>query len=150
LSSYAQQQTQQQTPQKLSSGTLPTKALVLNFMNAFEAIYQPEMTKDTLDKYYNFMTSDVIDYHMAYNVVRKGAEGIKRSRKGLLNKAKSSIHYKLEVESIIIGSSTAVVVYREDARYIKNEKIKDFKGRTIQILEFDEHAKIKLMRRYQD
>jgi len=124
---------EQQVPQKFDSGKQPTEALILNFMQAFEAVYQPNMTENELDKYFDFMTTDLIDYHMAYNVMKSGLEGINKSREGLLKKAKNSIHYKLNVESIIIGTSTAVVVYLEDAKYVKIKKLQGQNNRSFRV-----------------
>jgi len=137
-------------PQKSAHNEPINKELIVNFMTKFEMIYQPDMNESDLDNYFNFMTDDVVDHHVAYNVIRSGLAGRNKARKGLLKKAKNSIQYELEIESISIGTSTAVVVYIEHAKYIKDKKIKNFKGRTIQVLEFDDSNKIKVMRRYQD
>jgi ketosteroid isomerase-like protein len=117
------------------------------FMNAMQQVYQPQATSKDLDDLFAFMTDDVTDYHAAYGVTMVGKE---KKRKGLQQKAIDSINYELSVESIIMGTDTAIIEFKEDAKYIKNGKPKLFLGRTIMVLEFNEDGLIKHMRRYLD
>ena len=145
-----QTQTLSAAEKTVAGKTVIDKTLILDFMQAFNSVYQPEMTETDIDRYFAFMTPDVEDHHVSYNVVISGIEGREKSRRGLLNKGKNSISYTHNIEHITLGTAMAVVVFNEDAKYIKNGKEKHFIGRTITILEFNEQGKIAIMRRYQD
>ena len=118
-----------------------------NYMIAMQQVYQPNASAKDIDALFAFMADDITDYHAAYGVTLKGTE---KKRKGLQQKALDSISYKLTVESIIMGTETAIIEYKEDAKYIKNGKPKHFLGRTIMVLEFNQQGLIKHMRRYLD
>jgi ketosteroid isomerase-like protein len=125
----------------------PTKSLVQAFVSAYEDVKQPEIKKEDLEHYFSYMSDDITDYHAAYGVTIKGKE---RKRKGILKKAQDMISFSMDIESIAIGSETAVVVVNEDSKYYKDGKLKHFKGRTIVVLEFNEKGLIQHMRRYLD
>lgn len=126
---------------------ISSKQLVLNFVTARNADYQSTMTDKDLDKYISFLSDELVDFHAAYNVTQKGTEKL---RQGFKNKAKHSVRYQAKAEEIIIGSHTTVFTLIEDSEYYKRGKLKQFKGRTITVLEFDDKGLIKHMRRYLD
>jgi len=128
----------------------PNKPLIADFMLAMNAVYQSQMTNKDIDHYFAFMSADIVDHHVSYNVVQSGKEGRDKARAGLLKKREGSISSMLKIESITTGTATAVVVFNEDAHYYKKGKKKHFIGRTILVLEFNEQGKIAVMRRYQD
>ncbi len=105
-------------------------------MQAMNTVYQSQMTHN-----FAFMSADIVDHHVSYNVIQSGEEGRKKARVGLLNKGDASISYKLKIESIAVGTATAVVVFSEDAHYYKQGKEKHFVGRTILVLEFNKQGK---------
>lgn len=125
----------------------PTKDLVKEFVAAYVAVKQPKMNKIDLQHYFSYMEDDITDFHAAYGVTIKGKD---KQRKGMIKKAQKMISFSLDIESITVGSETAVVVVNEDSKYYKNEKLKHFKGRTIMVLEFNDKGLIKHMRRYLD
>jgi len=125
----------------------PTKDLVQSFVSAYVAVKQPKVNKQDLEHYFSYMDDDITDFHAAYGVTIKGKD---RKRKGILKKAQEMISFHMDIESITIGSETAVVVVNEDSKYYKDEKLKHFKGRTIVVLEFNDKGLINHMRRYLD
>lgn len=68
----------------------------------------------------------------------------------LVRKLPNNISFSVEVEDLIVGTSTAVVVLNGESEYKKEGEYKRFAGRTIIVLEFDEQGLIKEMRRYLD
>ena len=60
------------------------------------------------------------------------------------------VSVKEVIDSIVLGTNTAVVVVNENSKYYKNDRLKDYKGRTILLLEFDQDDLITHMRRYMD
>ncbi|GAC21795.1 nuclear transport factor 2 family protein [Paraglaciecola arctica] len=131
----------------ISAQAKPTEDLVKAFISASEKTRQPDMKKVDLESYLAFMSDEVIDYHAAYGRTFTGKEHF---RKGIVKKAASMISMSENIESIVLGSDTAVVVVNEDSKYHKNGAIKHFKGRTILVLEFNEQGLISQMRRYLD
>lgn len=125
----------------------PTKESVQAYVTAYVAVKQPKMNTEDLEHYFSFMDDEVTDFHAAYGVTINGKE---RKRQGLIKKAQEMIAFELNIEDIIIGTDTAVVVVNEDSEYYKDEKLKHFKGRTIMLLEFNDKGLISHMRRYLD
>lgn len=125
----------------------PSIEVVNAFISASEQTRQPDMKNEDLDAYLAFMADDVVDYHAVYGRTFSGKEHF---RKGIVKKAASMISMVETIESIVLGSSTAVVVVNEDSKYHKNGAVKHFKGRTILVLEFNEQGLISQMRRYLD
>ncbi len=127
------------------------KKIVERFMSAMQQAYQPQKSPQAitkqLDAYFAFMAEDITDYHAAYGVTIKGTE---KSRNGLQQKALDSISYELTIKTIIIGTDTAIIEFKEDAKYIKNGKPKHFLGRNIMLLEFNDDGLIQHIRRYLD
>jgi hypothetical protein len=131
----------------ISAQAQPSVELVNAFITASERTRQPDMKNEDLEGYLAFMSDEVIDYHAAYGRTFTGKEHF---RKGIVKKAASMISLAENIESIVLGSTTAVVVVNEDSTYHKNGAIKHFKGRTILVLEFDEQDLITHMSRYLD
>lgn len=123
----------------------------LLFLNAFvtasEQARQPDATQDEVEAYLAFMADDLVDHHIAY---ARSFHGKAHLRGGIKQKAMSMVSISQSIESIVLGSSTAIVVVTEDSEYYKDEKLKRFQGRTILVLEFDEDGLISQMRRYLD
>jgi ketosteroid isomerase-like protein len=134
-------------PFATSAQVQPSVDLVNAFISASEKTRQPDMKKEDLEGYLAFMSDDVVDYHAAYGRTFSGKEHF---RKGIVKKSAAMISMVETIESIVLGSNTAVVVVNEDSKYHKNGAIKHFKGRTILVLEFNEQGLISQMRRYLD
>ena len=81
--------------------TKPTEQLIKDFVAAHNAVYQPNMTDQDLDRYIGFLSSELTDFHAAYNVTMNGTEDM---RKNFKTKQKDSVRYQATVEDIIIGS----------------------------------------------
>ncbi|MDA8020544.1 MAG: nuclear transport factor 2 family protein [Thermoanaerobaculia bacterium] len=124
-----------------------TKELALDFVAAFEAVRQPDVEARDFENYFAFMADDVVDHHVAYGVMVSGKE---KPRENLKRKLPNNISFDIEIEDMIVGTSTAVVVLNEDSEYKKDGKYKHFVGRTILVLEFNEERLIQEMRRYLD
>jgi hypothetical protein len=125
----------------------PTNELIQSFVSAYVAVKQPKINNEDLEHYFSFMEDNITDYHAAYKVTIKGKD---KKRQGIIKKASNMVSFSMEIESIILGSQSAVFVVNEDSKYYKDEKLKHFKGRTIMVLEFNEKGLIKHMRRYLD
>ena len=121
--------------------------LVKSFIAAYEAAHQPKATDKDLDHYFSFMSDDIVDEHVAYRVISKGKD---KPRKNLKAYALRTVSWTETIESIILGSETAVVAVITDSKYYKNDKLKHFVGRTLWVLEFNEQGLINYIRRYQD
>ena len=119
----------------------------MSFIAAYEAAHQPKVTDNDLDHYFSFMSDNIVDEHVAYRVKSEGKD---KPRKNLKAYALRTVSWTETVESIILGSKTAVVSVITDSKYYKNDKLKHFVGRTIWVLEFNEQGLISYIRRYQD
>ncbi|WP_133566460.1 nuclear transport factor 2 family protein [Marinicella litoralis] len=125
----------------------PSQELIQSFVTAISAANQPTTTEDDLKHYFTFMTDDVTDFHAAYGVTMSGKEG---PMKNMLKNVANKRSFKVNLSDVILGSDTAVMVLNEESVYLKNGQTKNFKGRTLWVLEFNEHDKIKHIRRYLD
>lgn len=125
----------------------PSKQRVKDFMAAFESARKPEMTAAELEHYFSFMADDVTDFHAAYGVTIDGKD---RPRTGMVTKARQRTSFSIDIEQIVMGSSTAVVTFDEDTEYYKDGQLKHFQGRTILLLEFNDDDQIQHIRRYLD
>jgi|GEM_PF-3313462 len=125
----------------------PTKEWVQSFVTAYVAVKQPKMNQTDLENYFSYLADDLTDFHAAYGVTIKGKE---RKRQGMIKKAQDMVAFRMTIEDMIIGSQTAVVVVIEDSEYYKGEQLKQFRGRTILLLEFNDEGLISHMRRYLD
>jgi len=124
-----------------------TENKIKSFILAQEAMYQPKMTSDDIERYLSYMTEDFTDHHAAYNVTMKGKES---DRKNMPEMVKSIVNYKFEIEDIIIGRGTAIVSYFEIFKENKGKNLVSKNLRTIMVLEFNEDGLINHIRRYQD
>ena len=125
----------------------PTTELIERLITASEKARQPDMQIHDVETYLAFLSEDLIDYHAAFNRTFSGKAHL---RKGIVNKAASMVSISENIESIILGTDTAIVVVNEDSKYYKKGELKYFKGRTILVLEFNQQGLISQMRRYLD
>ncbi len=123
------------------------KAKVEGFFSTMAALYQPEMSENDLENYFAYIADDLTDYHAAYGVTMSG---VVKPREAYTQRKPNNISYKLDIESLVLGTNTAVAVIKENAIYIKQGKEKHFIGRTIYVLEFNSEGLIHHMRRYLD
>lgn len=130
-----------------STQAKPSIDLVKAFILASEKTRQPDMEKEDLERYLAFMSDEVIDYHAAYG---RSFTGKDHFRKGIVKKVASMVSMAKNIEGIVLGTHTAVVIVEEDSKYYKNGVLKHFKGRTILVLEFNNQDLISQMRRYLD
>lgn len=129
----------------------PTLNLVESFLLAADSTYQPTEDKAkinaAIDYYMSFFADDFTDFHAAYGVTISGKDTMKKNK---LNKHAQMVANNWLIESVILGSTAAIAVIKENSSYYKNNKIKHFQGRTIFVLEFNEQGKIAHLRRYLD
>lgn len=125
----------------------PTEELIESFVSAMSSANQPSTKQQDIESYLSFMTDDYTDFHAAYKVTQSGK---KKALDNMLRNVASRKSFKIELSDVILGTDTAVMVINEESVYLKRGEIKNFKGRTIWVLEFDEHNKISHMRRYLD
>lgn len=125
----------------------PTTELITKFISASEKARQKNATQQDIDHFLAFLSDDMTDHHIPYNVSFTGKQHL---RDGFKRKAKTMISVKERIEDIVLGTSTAVVVVNEDSKYYKRDKLKHYLGRTILVLEFNEQGLISSMRRYID
>ncbi|MGJ8664172.1 MAG: nuclear transport factor 2 family protein [Marinicella sp.] len=125
----------------------PSNKLIESFVEAMSAANQPSATQHDIEQYLTYLTDDFTDYHAAYHVTQSGKENALKNK---LKKVENMKSFQANIEDIILGTDTAVMVINEDSVYLKQGEIKNFKGRTIWVLEFDEHNKIHHVRRYLD
>jgi TPP-dependent indolepyruvate ferredoxin oxidoreductase alpha subunit len=125
----------------------PSIKLIKAFISASENARQPDSKKKALEEYLAFFTDDFTDHHIAYGVLFKGKDKL---RKGIVSSGTSMVSVVETIEDIVLGTDTAVVVVNEDSKYYKKGKLKHFKGRNILVLEFNEQGLITQMRRYLD
>ncbi|MFK8053326.1 MAG: nuclear transport factor 2 family protein [Woeseiaceae bacterium] len=125
----------------------PSAAFVSAFIAASEQARQPAATTEDLDAFLAFLADDVTDHHIAY---ARSFEGTAHLKKGIPQKVASMVSIAQDIESIILGSNTAVVVVNERSEYYRNETLRQYEGRTILILRFDEEGLINEIRRYLD
>lgn len=130
-----------------STQAKPSVDLVKAFIYASEKTRQLDMKMEDLEGYLAFMSDEVIDYHTAYG---RSFTGKDHFQKGIVKKVASMVSTAKNIESIVLGTHTAVVLVEEDSKYYKNGVLKHFKGRTILILEFNDQGLISQMRRYLD
>ena len=130
-----------------AASTQSTKEVTLAFIKAFEAVRQPDMKDKDMVTYLSFMADDIVDYHAAYGVRIEGKE---RPKENIIRKLPDNISFDVDIEDLIVGTSTSVVVLKEQSEYRKDGEYKRFAGRTILVLEFDSNQQIKEMRRYLD
>lgn len=122
-------------------------ATITDFVLAMEAVKQPDKTPEDVAAYLAFMTDDVSDIHVAYNV---SFEGKQKLRQNLLESTRKIFNASLELEGITLGSGVAIVQLTESSKYVRRNELVDFSGRTILVLELTEDGHISQMRRYLD
>ncbi len=122
-------------------------ARVQAFVEAKEAAGQPNKTAADVEAYLAFLTEDISDAHVVYNVTLDGKEKI---RSTLMTSNRVKFHFSLDIESITMGTNVAIVEYLEASQYVRRDELVDFAGRTIMVVEFNDAGLIHHMRRYLD
>ena len=123
----------------------PTKEWLTNFVAASETARKVDASDKDIENYLAMMADDLLDVHVQYNVQFEGKEPL---RKGLYTKRETMISVEESIEDMILGTDTAVIVVNETSSYYKREQVRNFKGRTIFVLHFNENGLVKEMRRY--
>ena len=122
----------------------PTKQWLTDFVAASETARQPKATDADIERYLSMMADDLLDVHTQYNVeIDKDT-----LRKGLKNNRETMVSVVETIEDLILGSDTAVLVVNETSSYYRRGTLKNFTGRTILVLHFNDAGLIKVMRRY--
>ncbi|MFK7886558.1 MAG: hypothetical protein AB8G16_06780 [Gammaproteobacteria bacterium] len=134
--------------------TLPTSAraepsveFVSAFFSAYENARQPDAKMDDIETFLAFLADDLTDHHIAYSRTFQGKDHL---RTGIQRKSQSMVSLSQDIESVVVGTSTVVAVVNEASQYHKDDKLKQFQGRTIYVLVFDDTGLIKEIRRYLD
>lgn len=123
----------------------PSKEWLTQFIAASETARKPDASDKDIEDFLTMLADDFLDVHVQYNVQFEGKESL---RKGLYSKRETMISVEESIEDMILGTDTAVIVVNENSSYYKREQIRNFKGRTILVLHFNDNGLVKEMRRY--
>lgn len=125
----------------------PTEATIQAFVEASERARQPDMTDQDLEAFLAYLSDELVDFHAAYGRTFNGKDHL---RNGIPRKAEAMKSLSFAVEDVVLGRQTAVFVLHETSEYLRDGELKQFTGRTIMLLEFDNDGLISHMRRYLD
>ncbi len=117
------------------------------FMAAQTSVYKSG-TARSVEKFVAFLSEDIRDIHVAYGREFKGKDFY---RKNMPRKAKALAFYDRRVRQVTLGTNVAIIVFDEHSKEKKSDgRIKEYRGRTILVVDFNDKGLVTQMRRYQD
>ena len=124
-----------------------TAETAYSFLSAQAAVYR-EGSSESVEKFVAYMTNDVRDIHVTYGREFTGKDHF---RKNMPEKAKALLSYDRQISQISMGTNVAVLIFHEQSRERKRDgEIRDYNGRTIMVIDFNDEGLITTLRRYQD
>ncbi|WP_100644707.1 hypothetical protein [Alteromonas facilis] len=115
------------------------------FVEAYNAAFQPNASVDTINKYLDFYAEDVEDVHPPYNVTMNGREKL---FDGIHSYTKRMKRYHAFATKLYWSDYVAAVILYEDSEYLKSGSLKQYRGKTVLFMEFNEQGRIKHIRRH--
>ncbi len=118
-----------------------------DFLQAQAAIYS-DASEENVERFVAFMSDDITDVHFAYGREFSGKDHF---RKNMPQKAAALLSYDCRISQIMMGTNVAVVAYHERTQEKKADgAIRNYSGRTIMVIEFNDDGLVTQLRRYQD
>jgi len=120
---------------------------VYDFLSAQAAVYK-EGSSASVERFVAFLAEDVKDFHVAYGREFSGKEHF---RENMPRKAQALIEYERKISQVNVGTNVAIAIFHERSKERKQDGVvKDYDGRTIVVLDFNDEGLITQIRRYQD
>ncbi|NQV72709.1 hypothetical protein HQ496_06275 [bacterium] len=120
---------------------------VHNFLDAQTEVYRTG-SPESVERFVSYMSEDVKDFHVAFGREFSGKDFF---RENMPRKSEVLISYEKRIGQITMGTNVAIAIYHEKSSEKKADGIiKDYEGRTIMVIDFDDQGLITAIRRYQD
>ena len=124
------------------------RRLTQEFIEAKNGRQQPNSTKEDVEHFLSFLTDDIKDQHVNFNVEINSKDEL---RSGMLAKLNDKIFFSnIDILEIMVGRNVTFVKFKEHAKGQPSHMDKPFEYTAINImaLEFNELGKIKRIRRH--